>query len=159
MSNMVSQIQKISGMESFQEEAGKLYCSLERKLFTEDVAGIIRKKYAINVSTATISEWIDEYVHSHIDKLTCGQKHTIVIKKVIELDGSGIHDIVKHIKNKWGYGITHVRVIKLASAYKKIKDNDEKIKEMLDNRYKIQVIATLLSVPKDMLMLLYGEKK
>jgi len=162
MDRMVSQTQKSSeGIKmtlTFQEEAGRLYCDLDRNFFTEDVAEFMRNKYVINVSTAIVSEWIDEYVHNHIDKLTHTQKDVIVMKKIIEMDGNGIDNILNHIKNKWGCRITHIRTIKLVSAYMRIKDNDEKIKEMLGNGYKIQVIATLLSVPKNMVMLLYGEK-
>lgn len=142
--------------KEYKYKAGMLYCDLNSNLLLKDIVKMMRNDYGINVSTATVSNWVNDYIYENLGKLTQAQKKWIVIKKVIELDGWEIDDIVKLIKSKWGYKVTHIKMIDLVSSYRKIKENDKKIKEMIDNGVKLNAIAEYLGVPKDMIKLLYG---
>lgn len=141
--------------KEYKDTAGKLYCSLNN-LLTKDIIKIINKEYGINVSTSTVSRWINDYIHENLENLTREQKKMLVIKKIVELDGWKIDNIVKLIKYKWGYRVTHIKILNLISSYKKMKKNDEKIKEMIDNGVELNTIAEYFRVPKGMIRLIYG---
>ena len=141
--------------DKHKKRAGMLYCDLNSKLFLEDIVKALKKEYGIKVSTATVSKWVDEYVHKNLGRLMQAQKYMIIIKKVIELDGWKIDDIANLIKERWGYKVTHTKLIKLVSSYKKIKENDKKIREMIDEGISVGAIAGYFKVPRDMIKLLY----
>lgn len=141
--------------DKIKEKAGVLYCDLKHNLFLEDVAEIIRKEYGVKVSTAEVSKWINEYIRENLRKLTKAQKDMLVIKRVLELNGNTVDYIVEKIRKEWGYGVKYIKVFNLISSYKKIKNNEEMIKEMFERGIGMYAIAENLDVPKDMIKLLF----
>ena len=145
--------------KKWRDIAGKLYCNLGRNLLLKDVIKIMQNDYKLNVSSATVSNWINDFIRENLGRLTQAQKNMLVIKKVIELNGKSVTEIADIIKRKWNYRITHTKLIELIFSYNKVKKNEDKIKMMIEEGKELYVISEIFGVNKDMLVMLYGEKQ
>ena len=142
--------------KKWKDIAGRLY--LEQKLLLRDIIEIMKNNCRLNVSSVTISNWINDYIRENLQNLTQAQKNLLLIKKVIEVKNKDVDGLVSMIRNKWNYRITHIRVYELMASYRKIRKNEDLIKKMLDDGHEIHAIAEKFKVNKDMLEVLYGEK-
>lgn len=142
--------------EEHKDIAGKLYCDYSMRLLKDDIVKILQNDYSLNVSSAEVSKWIDDYVKKNLHSMTQKQKKMLLVKKVIESYGRNVADIVEMIKEKWGYHITHIRILNLVSSYKKIKEREDDIENMLENGIRISSIADYLKIDRDMLLFIYG---
>ena len=131
-------------------KAGEMYCSLGNYILTDGITNMVRNEYK-NVEKRMVSRWINGYIRENIDNLSANQKNLIIIKKVIENNGKRINDIMDTIREEWGYNTTYAKIFRLVSAYNRIKENEYKIKEMLNDGMDIKTVSKFIKVPEDMI--------